>query len=71
MSDEELAELERMNPLVISDETGAVIFQLLADGTAELPDPDKAPLAAAIFWREVLAMAELLGVPVSFHEPTP
>lgn len=53
------------NPLVIADETGETIFQIRPDGTAELPDPDRASLAAAIFWREVLHMAALLRVPVA------
>lgn len=55
-------------PLVIADETGETIFQILPDGTAELPDPAKAELAAAIFWREVLNMARILRVPVAFHD---
>lgn len=60
---------EHMPPLLISDETGKMIFALNADGTALMPDPAKAPLAAGIFWREVLEMADRLGVVVSFHQP--
>ena len=55
---------------VTTDERGTVIFRLLPDGTAELADPRKAPLAAAIFWREVLDMARLLRIPVAITEPT-
>jgi hypothetical protein len=52
------------NPLVVTDETGDVIFALHHDGTVTMPDPEKAPMAAAIFWREVLAMADDLGIQV-------
>lgn len=57
-----------IDPLVIHDESGKVIFRLRPDGDAEIPDPNKAPLAAAIFWREVINMARLLRVPLSFVE---
>ena len=60
-----------LDPLVLHDEMGQVIFRLRDDGTAELPDPEKAGLAAAIFWREVLNMARLLKVPVAFNEYQP
>lgn len=55
-----------VDPLVIQDEQGTVIFALHDDGTATMPDPEKAAQAAAIFWREVMAMADRLGVTVSF-----
>lgn len=54
------------DPLVISDDTGQVIFRLRGDGSAVMPDPAKAKLAAAIFWREVLVMARTMGIPVAF-----
>lgn len=68
-------EMERLNdtnmdPLVIADDAGNVIFRLKGDGTAVAPDPAKLKLAAAIFWREVLHMARVMEIPVAFlgHE---
>ena len=52
------------NPLVISGEDGDVIFALHPDGTVTMPDPEKAEFAAAVFWREVLAMADEMGIQV-------
>ena len=52
------------DPLVISDGDGNLVFAVRHDGTVEMPDPEKAELAAAIFWREVLAMADDLGIQV-------
>ena len=53
-----------MDPLVIRDETGDLIFAVRANGVVQMPDPEQAPMAAAIFWREVLAMADELGIQV-------
>ena len=55
---------DAMDPLVIRDETGQVIFAIRANGVVEMPDPTQAEKAAAIFWREVLAVADLLGIEV-------
>lgn len=51
-----------LDPLVIRDETGEVIFAIRHDGVVQMPDPAKAPLAAAVFWREVMAMADMLDI---------
>jgi len=56
------ADEDEMDPLVIRDETGAVIFAIRADGVVEMADPEKAKVAAAIFWREVMAMADRLDI---------
>lgn len=53
-----------MDPLVIRDETGEVIFAIRHDGVVQMPDPEKAPLAAAVFWREVMAMADRLDIEI-------
>jgi len=51
-----------MDPLVIRDETGQVIFAIQADGVVRMPDPAKAPLAAALFWREVMTLADRMQI---------
>ncbi len=50
--------------LVIEDGAGRAIFRFCPDGSVEVPDPDRMQEAAAIFFREVLHTAELLGYPV-------
>ncbi len=50
--------------LVIEDGMGRPIFRFCPDGSVEVPDPDRMQEAAAIFFREVLHTAELLGYPV-------
>lgn len=64
-----------IDPLVITDDDDELLFAIRRDGTVELPDPDRAGEAAAIFWREVMRMAEVAGYPVrkipqSFTERT-
>jgi len=54
-----------LDPLVIRDETGEVIFAIRVDGTVQMPDPAKAEKAAAIFWREVLSLADDMGIVVA------
>jgi len=51
-----------MDPLVIRDETGQVIFAIQADGVVRMPNPAKAPLAAALFWREVMTLADRMQI---------
>lgn len=54
-----------MPPLVIEDNEGKIIFMLRQDGTAWLASPKAAQAAASIFWREVVATADRLGIDMS------
>jgi hypothetical protein len=50
-----------MPPLLVVDDDGHTIFKINGDGTAELPDPDRAGEAARIFWSEVTKVAQSMG----------
>jgi hypothetical protein len=55
---------EAEHPLEIFDNSGELLFRLRGDGTGELPNPERANAAARLFWTEVLAVAELLGISI-------
>ena len=48
----------------IVGEDHKVIFRMLQDGTVEMPDPERVEEAAALFWRNVIALAECQGYKV-------
>lgn len=54
---------DQEHPLEIRGSDGELIFALRADGTAVV-HPRRTEEAAAIFWREVIEMAQLLRIPI-------